>query len=223
MRRLQFSYYSDPLCIWAFVAQPKLEQILDEWGERIEVDYRIVPVFGLVPERFERGSWAKAGPEGRRDTTRRVARAQGRDDVSGEVWVKDPPASSLASGAAVKAVFALESQGLAEEGAGARYLLAMREHFFVRDRNIARRQEQLAVAESIGVDVTALEGKLEDGTCLAALFEDDAAGKALGVRGSPTYVFDGGRAMLYGNFPFAILHATAETLLSGVGVEGSAC
>ncbi len=29
--------------------------------------------------------------------------------------------------------------------------------------------------------------------------------------------------MLYGNFPFAILHATAEELLSGAGVSSSAC
>jgi predicted DsbA family dithiol-disulfide isomerase len=223
MKRLEFSYYSDPLCIWAFVAQPKLEQILSEWGDRMEVDYRIVPVFGSVPERFDHGAWAKAGPEGRRDATRRVAKRQGRDDVSGEIWVTDPPASSLASGAAVKAVFALESQERAEPGSGARYLLAMREHFFVGNRNIARRREQLAVAESLGIEVAALEEKLEDGTCLAALFEDDAAGKSLGVRGSPTYVFDGGRAMLYGNFPFAILHATAEELLSGLGVDASAC
>jgi predicted DsbA family dithiol-disulfide isomerase len=223
MKRLEFSYYSDPLCIWAFVAQPKLERILSEWGEKLEVDYRIVPVFGSVPERFERGAWAEGGPEGRRKATRRIARQQGRDDVSGEIWVKDPPASSLASGAAVKAVFALESQERAAAGSGARYLLAMRERFFVDNRNVARRKEQLGVAESLGIDVAALEEKLEDGTCLAALFEDDAAGKALGVRGSPTYVFDGGRAMLYGNFPFAILHATAEELISGAGLDASAC
>ena len=31
--RLRFSYWSDPLCIWALVAQQKLERILGELGE----------------------------------------------------------------------------------------------------------------------------------------------------------------------------------------------
>ena len=213
----------DRLCIWAFVAQPKLEKILDEWGARLDVDYRVVPVFGSVPQRFATGSWAKAGPEGRRAVTRRVAQQHGRADVSGEIWVSDPPASSFCAGAAVKAAFATEAAEEAEVGTGARYQLAMRERFFVANENVSRRDVQLSIAEEVGIPTRRLAMRLDDGSSLAALFEDDEARKDLGVRGSPTYVFDGGRAMLYGNFPFAILHATAEELLSGLGVGASSC
>ena len=46
--RLKFSYWSDPLCIWALVAQQKLERVLTELGEHVRVDYRVIPVFGSL-------------------------------------------------------------------------------------------------------------------------------------------------------------------------------
>ncbi|MFO0694641.1 MAG: DsbA family protein [Polyangiales bacterium] len=223
MNRLRFEYWSDPLCIWAFVAQPKLAHLVEAWGPHLDIAYRIVPVFGSVPQRFREGDWAAKGPAGKRDVTREVAERFGRKDVSGEVWVADPPASSWASGAAAKAAFLLEARGEAEPGAGARYLWALREAFLLENRNVARRDVAIDVARSAGLPVSSFERILDDGSALAALFEDDEARKASNVRGSPTYVFDGGRAILYGNFPAAILNATVEELLRGLGVGASSC
>ena len=59
--QLHFAYWSDPLCIWAYVAQDKLDSILQEWGDRLDVEYRVVPVFGSVPWRFSEGTWAAKG------------------------------------------------------------------------------------------------------------------------------------------------------------------
>ncbi len=33
-RRLKFSYGSDPMCVWALVAQQKLDRVLGELGDR---------------------------------------------------------------------------------------------------------------------------------------------------------------------------------------------
>ena len=104
--RLQFSYWSDPLCIWALVAQQKLDSVLGELGDHVRVDYRIVPVFGSVPWRFAAGPWAKDGVDGRVAAPRRIAEEGGRSDVSGECWRRAMPASSWAPAAAIKAVFA---------------------------------------------------------------------------------------------------------------------
>jgi hypothetical protein len=110
-KKLAVSYFTDPLCVWALVAQAKLERLLSEMGAHVEVDYRIVPVFGSVPWRFEHGPWAKDGVEGRIASTRRIAEQAGRTDVSGECW-RVMPASSWAPSAAIKAVFALpEGEG----------------------------------------------------------------------------------------------------------------
>lgn len=221
--KLTFQYWSDPMCIWAFVGQSKLDRVLEEWGDRIEVDYRIVPVFGSVSKRFEEGSWAEGGRAGRRETTCGIASEHGIEGVSGDVWVESEPHSSWACGTAAKAVFMMEEEGDAHPGAGADYLLEMRDHFYRRNRNICRRDEQLAVAERVGVDADGLQRRLDDGSALAAVCEDDNERDELGVRGSPTYVFEGGRAVLYGNFPFSVLHAVVEELLEGLEMGGSAC
>ena len=76
--RIVFEYWSDPLCVWAFVAQPKLDRILAESGEHLEVRHHVVPVFGSIPQRFREGSWADQGVEGRVAATRRVARSSSR-------------------------------------------------------------------------------------------------------------------------------------------------
>lgn len=220
---LSFQYWSDPLCIWAFVGQPKLDEILSAWGDRVAVEYRVVPVFGSVGSRFREGPWADEGPEGRRDATRRLAREHGIDGVTGDVWVEDCPHSSWSCGAAVEGVLAMEASGEAPIGGGARYLRELREHLFLRNRNICHRHEQLAVAERSGIDAGSLERRLDDGSAVALLWEDERARLAAGIRGSPTYVFDGGRAILYGNFPFSVLRAVVAELLGGIDLGGSRC
>lgn len=221
--RIPVQYWTDPLCIWAYVAQARLEHLLDSHGANLDVAYHIVPVFGSVPHRFTHGAWAKAGPEGRATVTRKVAHARGYENVSGEVWVKDPPASSWAPSLAVKAAFAAAAADEVEDGVAADYQWQLRERFFVDDVNVARRAAQLEVAEAVGLPRASLEARLDDGTAMAALLEDHMAREALKLQGSPTYVFDGGRAILYGNFDPAILDATIEALERGLHLGGTEC
>jgi predicted DsbA family dithiol-disulfide isomerase len=220
---IEFGYWSDPLCIWALVAQTKLDRVLAEMGRHLRVDYRIVPVFGSVAWRFNAGPWAKEGVEGRCAATRRIAEKAGRTDVSGDCWRTAMPASSWAPAAVIKAVFALERAGDAPEGSGAAYQVALRNHFFVHERNVALRGEQLAVAESLALPRGPIEARLDDGSAVAAVCEDHAEKERLRIQGSPTYVFDGGRAMLYGNFEYGILHRTVEELVRGLDAGASAC
>lgn len=219
--RLRFSYWSDPLCIWALVAQEKLDRVLNELGEHVRVDYRVIPVFGSVPWRFAEGPWAKDGVEGRVLATRKIAEQGGRTDVSGECWRKAMPSSSWAPAAAIKAVFALVDGRGAE--VGPTYQRALRERFFVGDANIALRSVQLEVAEKLGLSRAPIEARLDDGSALAAVCEDHAEKERLHLQGSPTYVFDGGRAMLYGNFSYGILRSTIEELARGIDPGASAC
>ncbi len=221
--RVEFGYWSDPLCVWALAAQPKLDRVLDELGQHLVVDYHVVPVFGSVEQRFAHGAWAKEGVDGRVAATRRIAEQAGRADVSGECWRRDRPASSWAPAAAIKAVFALERDGRAPRAAGAAYQRAIREAFFVREFNVARRAVQLELAEQLAVPREPLEAMLDDGSALAAVWEDHEARERLRIQGSPTYVFDGGRAMLYGNFDFGVLRSTVLELVRSLTPGCSSC
>jgi predicted DsbA family dithiol-disulfide isomerase len=221
--RIEFSYWSDPLCIWALVAQTKLDRVLVELGTHLAVDYRIVPVFGSVHWRFTEGPWAKEGVNGRVTATRRIAECGGRTDVTGECWRKAAPASSWAPGAAIKAVFAMETRAEIAGGSGARYQRALRERFFVNEENIACRGVQLSVAEAESLPRAPIERQLDDGSALAAVWEDHNEKERLRIQGSPTYVFDGGRAMLYGNFDYGILRSMVEELVRGSHPGSSGC
>lgn len=117
-------------------------------------------------------------------------------------------------------MFALEDRG---EEAGPTYQRALRERFFVGEANIALRRVQLEVAEELALPRAPIEQRLDDGSALAAVWEDHTEKERLRIQGSPTYVFDGGRAMLYGNFDYGILRSTVEELVRGAGPGGSAC
>lgn len=39
-------YYSDVLCVWAWIAQPRLEELKRQWGSDIIIRHRYVDIFG---------------------------------------------------------------------------------------------------------------------------------------------------------------------------------
>ncbi len=216
-------YWSDPLCVWAYVAQPRLDRLIAEFGDALVITWRVVPVFGSIGHRLREGAWADGGVAGRVEATRRtVARYSASGPVvDGSVWSSDCPASSWGVGAAVEAVRLLEADGLAPAGATGQYMRAIRARFFEDNVNVARRREQVDLAAAQGLDLGAFAAHLDDGGALAALFEEHQERERLRIQGSPTYAFDGGRAMLYGNLSEAVLRATVAALIEDCPAGGS--
>lgn len=219
---LTIDYWSDPLCIWAYVAEDKLRHLEQRFGDRIRLQWRVVPVFGDIPARFATGVW-QGGPEGKAALTVRVAQKFGHDEVTGRVWVDDTPASSWAPAAAFEAVRAAEARGELADGSAARWLRHLRRAFFVDNRNIARRDVQRACAEEMGLPWDAVAAGLDDGSALAGVWSSHEERQKLGIQGSPTWVFDGGRAVLYGNVHEGVLLATVAELLGGAEAGCSSC
>lgn len=71
--RIRFSYWSDPRCIWAFVAQDKLDRLIRRHGGDLQIAHHVVPVFGSLRQRFAKGSWSKGGIEGHVRETAEIA------------------------------------------------------------------------------------------------------------------------------------------------------
>jgi len=46
MTPITVTYYSDVLCIWAYVAQARVDAIRRTFPEEVRLDYRFVSVFG---------------------------------------------------------------------------------------------------------------------------------------------------------------------------------
>lgn len=77
--------------------------------------------------------------------------------------------------------------------------------YFVDDRNLARPEVLVEVAESVGLDGAAAERVIEERTFRAAVDADWQRSRDLGVTGVPTFVI--GRRGVVGAQPYEVLEA----------------
>jgi predicted DsbA family dithiol-disulfide isomerase len=75
----------------------------------------------------------------------------------------------------------------------------------------------------MGIERTNLKQAIDDGRAIAALSADMRSAADQGVKGSPTWVLNEGRQVLYGNIGYRILSANIEELLKHPGNEASWC
>lgn len=61
---LSVSYFSDVLCVWAYVAQIRLDELQRKFGDQICVEFRFLHLFGDVAARIETGWGDKGGAAG---------------------------------------------------------------------------------------------------------------------------------------------------------------
>lgn len=235
--KVRVDYFSDMLCVWAYAAQIRLDELRQHYGARISVQYHFLSLFGDTRQRIgeawrERGGFAGYG--------RHVAEV-GRDfphiQIHPAVWsdadgADAVPASSVAVHLFLKAVQLLERQGVvpaqADEAFGGRSLFEemtwrLRRAFFVERANIACRAVQFALAREMGVPVDGLTRVLDNGEAMAAQCRDLALAEQHRVEGSPTFLLNEGRQKLYGNVGYRIIEANVEEILVRPGGQASWC
>lgn len=95
-----------------------------------------------------------------------------------------------------------------------RYLRRLREVYTTQIRNVNHREEQVKIAESVGLDVDEFTTALDNGTARAAFEKDLSRTRQAGVRAFPTYHIDGpaGEKQVSGFQSFEELVAALETV-----------
>ncbi|HYA66762.1 MAG TPA: DsbA family protein, partial [Burkholderiaceae bacterium] len=53
-------YFSDVLCVWAYAAQIKLDELRRQFDDQVRVEYQFLPLFGDVSARID-SRWADRG------------------------------------------------------------------------------------------------------------------------------------------------------------------
>ena len=218
--KVRIDYYSDVLCIWAYLAQIKLDELRAKFGDRVQLDYRFVSVFGSVRSKIELGWAERGGLAGYAEHVRQIVKRFDHVEVHADVWTRVVPASSLGVHTLLKAAALLVHEGVVRpiRAGSERPLLEQlawdfRLAFFRDARDIAQPDVQMNVAQSLGFPTDPLRARIEDGRGLAALHDDhgDAAGQS--VSGSPTFLLNENRQRLYGNVGYRILEANVQELL----------
>lgn len=211
-------YYTDVLCIWAWIAQPRLEELRRQWGKRVAIRHRYVDIFGDSHNKIQ-SKWGAV--DGFKKFGTHVAQSAGSIDgitIHPDLWGKLCPRSSMPAHLLLKAVECIAGEEELETMA-----LRIRRAFFTEARDIGDLSQLLSLAASDKFDEEALKKALFDGSAMAALSSDQRSATELGVKGSPTWVLNEGRQILYGNVGYRILNANIEELSKHPMAEASWC
>jgi predicted DsbA family dithiol-disulfide isomerase len=229
---IHIAYFSDVLCVWAYTAQIRLDELKRQYGSRIRLSYHFIPVFGCTEHRIGEGWSDKGGFAGFGEHTRTVCGEFPHVQVHEQVWVRAAPKTSAACHHFVKAVQSLERQGLISEApredCDGRSLLEelvwrIRLAFFRDAVNVGELDTLLVIAEGLGLPVERIRSQLENGEAMALLCRDVELRDEFKVEGSPTYVLNEGRQKLYGNVGYKVIAANVEEILNRPEDQASWC
>jgi predicted DsbA family dithiol-disulfide isomerase len=205
--------FSDVLCVWAYIAQARLDEAKVNFGESLAIEARCCSVFGDTASKIGLGWADRDSYAGFNRHLREISAQHSHVAIHPDVWLKTRPASSLGAHLAIKALQHLD-HGLADA-----FTRALRAAFFDECLDIGRWPVQRDVLALVGADVVAVEDALASGVAHAALASDLAMADARRVQGSPTFVLNDGRQVLYGNVGYRVLEANIRELLRAPAAE----
>lgn len=215
---LTIDYYTDILCVWAWIAQRRIDELENRWGEQIRLAHHCVNVFGDTGEKMAR-QWAERGGfEGFAEHVQSSAAAYESAPVHTDLWRKVRPTTSATAHLLLKAAEITRS-----DAASISLAAAIRHAFFVDARDICQLPVLMEIAAAEDLDPDELNDALISGRAMAALLSDYSLCDAQGIKGSPSWVMNQGRQILYGNLGYRILHANVEELLRHPEQEASWC
>ena len=226
------SYFSDILCIWAYIAQIRLDQLRKQFTDRVTIDCHYLSVFGDTGAKIGQGWQDRGGYAGYHKHLQTLAAQYDHIVIHPDLWLQDPPASSQSCHLFLKAIQQLQQEGVIpqppDNQTGHRSLLEeaawqCRLAFFRDGLNIARHDIQLGIAEQLDLPTADIENRLNTGMAHAALNADQSLCRQYRIHGSPTFVLNEGRQILYGNIGYRIIEANIQELLEHPHNRASWC
>ncbi len=215
---LQVDYYTDVLCVWAWIAQHRIDELEKEQGEKICIRHHCINVFGDTATRIGSRWSERGGYAGFAGHVQESAAPYEYAPVNAAIWRDVRPHTS---GTAHLVLKAAELITTADDSR--RLALTLRKHFFVDGLDIGDKRVVLDSARQAGFDVADLTAVIDSGQAMASLMSDYDDAKELGLKGSPSLVLNNGRQVLYGNVGYRILNANITELLKKPVSEASWC
>lgn len=208
MKQVVIDYFTDVLCIWAYGARPRIEQLRETFGPQVRIRFRYLQVFAAAQDRVRAHGHGDEGFENFRAHVRGIAAGWQHVVLNSAVWDSVRPVTSANAHLYLKAAQIVTSPEQAE-----RLDWAVREAFFAEARDVSDCRVLDAIAREQGLAVEPLREAMESGEAQAALFRDLSDRELHAVPGSPTMVLNDGRQRLYGNLGYRVIEANIRELL----------
>ncbi|AKG21208.1 DsbA family oxidoreductase [Calothrix sp. 336/3] len=225
MEPIRIFYFSDVLCVWAYIAQIRLDELKTTFEDKIAIAQHFVPVFGVAREKLENRWRDRGGLQGYSNHVLEVAKKFDHITVHPDIWTKVTPFSSTSSHLFLHAIKLLEVKGLVEQNQQVfeKAIWAFREAFFTQLANVSDRKVQFEIAEELKLPLAAIQAQIDSGEAYAKLSQDFELVKEHTVTVSPTLIFNEGRQRLNGNVGYRVIEANIRELLHNPPGEQSWC
>jgi predicted DsbA family dithiol-disulfide isomerase len=225
MEPIRIIYFSDALCVWAYIAQVRLDELKTTFQSQIAIEHHFVPVFGNAREKLDLRWRDRGGLAGYSTHVRDAASKFDHITVHPDIWTQVVPASSTSCHLFLHAIQLLEIDGLIDSSQQAfdKATWEFRSAFFTQLADISDRQVQFEIAEKLELPLDLIQAQIDSGKAYALLSKDFDLVKEHTVTVSPTLIFNEGRQRLNGNVGYRVLEANIRELLNHPAGEQSWC
>ncbi len=138
MSVVETKYFSDILCVWAYVSQVRIDAIKEKFAGEVRIEYRFCSVFGDTVQKINSAWKDKGGYEGFNAHLRQVAGKFPHIEVHPEVWLVTRPMTSASAHLFMKAVQHCERDSASRTSTFDHLTWAFRRAFFKDCRDISR-------------------------------------------------------------------------------------
>ena len=215
---ITIDYFSDILCIWAWITQRRIDELNKQFENKIEIRFQYIDIFGDAISRIT-DQWADKGLfEGFSDHVINSAAPYEAAVVNHDVWRFARPATSANAHMVLKAI----ELAYGKESA-INFAVILRKSFFVDAEDIGNLETIFSLVKSCNIDLNPIQHEINSGSALAALMHDYQAAKKYEIKGSPCFVMNEGRQILFGNVGYRVLRTNIEELLTNPKNEASWC
>ncbi len=215
---LTIEYYTDMLCVWAWIAERRNAELEREWGDRVQLDDHFLDLFSDTATRIGQGWLNKGGYSAFGDHVRDSAGQYLEESVHRDIWSRVRPTTSANAHLVIHAVRLIHDSLTATQLAS-----SLRRAFFVDARDISQLAVLYELAQEHNVATSDIRAVIQSGNALAGVMSDLRLAHEKRIAGSPTWVLNDGRQVLYGNVGYRVLQANVEELIKRPAHEASWC
>ncbi len=200
-------YFTDVLCVWAFIGEKRLVEVQANLANDIEVNLLFLPNFSACHQKINQGWVNKGGFTGYAEHVREVA-AQFEITLHPDTWFKTRPTTSVLAHSVITSINNSEGSEKAAE-----FCSQLRHEFFINGQDVSKLDILKIVAEKLNINWPDVMEDFNAGYGLAKLHEGFLLAKDYQITVSPAWVFNEGRQRLIGNVGYRVIEANLRELI----------